>query len=274
DPGILRSLEGLGHRLRTGVPWRRPGGARRFRSAKSARDRRGREGGAEDRHRQQPGGLPLGRPLLSVRRKGTLPKALRPDGAGRHSVPSVAYAEDDHRRLLSQVFIRELRGEVPQPSVRSRVLLLPRPNVGRRLSGGRSRHPARRQQTVERPVPRARVRRGVRYARAFADTVRYPRPSPQALRWTYDCRRAAPSDELSDRATSKEESSVPTGDTGEEVMKPRNAASEGQVEFDKPPEYDLERLKWLDPCSDARFLRKEPERRPGAPSEAVLENIL
>jgi hypothetical protein len=42
----------------------------------------------------------------------------------------------------------------------------------------------------------------------------------------------------------------------------------------KDPGYDLERLKWLDPCSEARFDRKEPVVRRGASSETVLENIV
>lgn len=42
----------------------------------------------------------------------------------------------------------------------------------------------------------------------------------------------------------------------------------------KQPNYDLERLKWLDPSSDARFTRKEPVISEGAPSEAVLKNIV
>lgn len=49
---------------------------------------------------------------------------------------------------------------------------------------------------------------------------------------------------------------------------------------DEQPGYDLERLKWLDPCREERFIRKELEIRQrdsgeqNASSEALLENIV
>jgi SAM-dependent methyltransferase len=50
--------------------------------------------------------------------------------------------------------------------------------------------------------------------------------------------------------------------------------SERSSEQNKQPNYDLARLKWLDPCNDARFTRKEPAISNGASSEAVLQNIV
>lgn len=37
--------------------------------------------------------------------------------------------------------------------------------------------------------------------------------------------------------------------------------------------YDLERLKWIDPCSNERFTRKEPVAHRGSSSETVLQSI-
>src|SRR5437016_111959 len=51
-------------------------------------------------------------------------------------------------------------------------------------------------------------------------------------------------------------------------------------EQDEQPGYDLERLKWIDPCCDERFTRKELETRQGGSgendvsSEKLLENIV
>ena len=42
----------------------------------------------------------------------------------------------------------------------------------------------------------------------------------------------------------------------------------------KPPKYDLARLKWVDPCSDSRFTRKNPVITKGALTEAVIQNIV
>jgi hypothetical protein len=42
----------------------------------------------------------------------------------------------------------------------------------------------------------------------------------------------------------------------------------------KQPGYDLARLKWLDPCSNAKFTRKEPVIRKSDSSETVLQNIM
>jgi SAM-dependent methyltransferase len=45
-------------------------------------------------------------------------------------------------------------------------------------------------------------------------------------------------------------------------------------EASRSPQFDLERLKWIDPCDDEKFLRKEPGIREGASNEALLQNIL
>ena len=41
-----------------------------------------------------------------------------------------------------------------------------------------------------------------------------------------------------------------------------------------PPDFDLRRLKWIDPSSDEKFVRKGPDRTRGDSSEAILENVL
>lgn len=41
-----------------------------------------------------------------------------------------------------------------------------------------------------------------------------------------------------------------------------------------PPEFDLKRLKWIDPSSDEKFVRKGPDRAREDSSEAILENVL
>jgi hypothetical protein len=51
-------------------------------------------------------------------------------------------------------------------------------------------------------------------------------------------------------------------------------ANEKAIKRNKLPSYDLARLKWLDPCCDARFTRKEPVICRGDSSEAVLQNIV
>lgn len=50
--------------------------------------------------------------------------------------------------------------------------------------------------------------------------------------------------------------------------------NEKSSEPNNPPNYDLARLKWLDPSNDARFTRKEPVISGGASTEAVLQNIV
>ncbi|HEY0457595.1 MAG TPA: methyltransferase domain-containing protein [Pyrinomonadaceae bacterium] len=46
------------------------------------------------------------------------------------------------------------------------------------------------------------------------------------------------------------------------------------IKPEKHQEYDLSRLKWIDPCSNERFIRKEPVITRDAPNENVLRNII
>jgi SAM-dependent methyltransferase len=43
---------------------------------------------------------------------------------------------------------------------------------------------------------------------------------------------------------------------------------------EKPSQNDLARLKWIDPCNDAKFTRKEPVISQDASSESLLQNIM
>lgn len=50
--------------------------------------------------------------------------------------------------------------------------------------------------------------------------------------------------------------------------------NEDVIETKKHQEYDLARLKWIDPSSNERFIRKEPAIIPESPNENVLQNII